>query len=167
MQLEIHPARDGSVDSVMELVNACIVAMRSQGIEQWDEVYPDRQTFSSDLAAGELYTAVLDGQLAGIFVLNAHQDPEYAEVSWTLPGTVAVVHRLMVHPNAQQRGVAAKLMEFAENRAVALSRQVIRLDAFSKNPGALRLYEKIGYRLAGTVTFRKGLFHCYEKALQR
>jgi hypothetical protein len=35
----------------------------------------------------------------------------------------------------------------------------------SQNPQALNLYRRLGYRDVGTVTLRKGLFHCFEKAL--
>jgi hypothetical protein len=45
------------------------------------------------------------------------------------------------------------------------SNLAIRLDAFTLNPGAIRLYEGRGYRKAGSVRFRKGMFNCYEKAV--
>lgn len=43
--------------------------------------------------------------------------------------------------------------------------RVIRLDAFTGNPRALKLYDGLGYRRSGYVTFRKGLFVCFEKRL--
>jgi predicted GNAT family acetyltransferase len=39
------------------------------------------------------------------------------------------------------------------------------LDAFSLNPFALRLYEKIGYVRVGEANWRKGLFYLYEKKI--
>jgi len=62
-------------------------------------------------------------------------------------------------------GIARQLMQFAENRASELDFGAIRLDAFIANPAALRLYASLGYQVAGTVMFRKGLFQCFEKAL--
>ena len=41
----------------------------------------------------------------------------------------------------------------------------IRLDSFTQNPGALALYEKLGYRRTGIATMRKGLFIGFEKML--
>jgi ribosomal protein S18 acetylase RimI-like enzyme len=78
---------------------------------------------------------------------------------------VSVVHRLMVHPAFQGRGIARELMEFAERVALNRGCGVIRLDAFAMNPQALRLYRALGYREAGEVKFRKGAFLCFEKRL--
>ena len=56
-------------------------------------------------------------------------------------------------------------MNFAEDRARELGYCAIRLDAFTKNPRALRLYQTLGYHDAGGVTLRKGPFRCFEKRL--
>jgi len=102
----------------------------------------------------------------GIVVLNEHQDMEYGAVDWAYrEGAIAVVHRLMVDPKSQGRGVASRMMDFIEVEGVRRGYRAIRLDAFPKNPRATGLYTKRGYRLAGTVTFRKGVFWCFEKAL--
>ena len=61
--------------------------------------------------------------------------------------------------------MAADLVGFAEERARELGFRTLRLDAFTENPAAVRLYDRLGYRRAGFVRLRKGLFHVFEKAL--
>jgi ribosomal protein S18 acetylase RimI-like enzyme len=163
--LAVRLATIADVDAVMRLVSDCIADMRRAGIEQWDDIYPDRTTLLDDAQVGTLYVASLDGDpIVGCLVVNEHQSPEYNHVPWTLEGTkIAVVHRLMVEPRCQKRGLARELMGFAERRAVELGCDVIRLDAFTANPRALRLYQRLGYHDAGSVTFRKGVFRCFEK----
>jgi GNAT superfamily N-acetyltransferase len=159
-------ASEGDIDRVMVLVAACIAAMRAADIEQWDDVYPDRQTMLQDARDGTLFLASVDSELVGTLVVNDWQNPEYSEVPWTIDAArVAVVHRLMIAPTHQGKGLARELMRFAEERARSLGCGVVRLDAFSKNPRALRLYRSLGYHDAGSVTFRKGVFRCFEKAL--
>jgi ribosomal protein S18 acetylase RimI-like enzyme len=41
----------------------------------------------------------------------------------------------------------------------------IRLDAFSLNPVALGMYNRLGYKKVGEVIWRKGLFYLFEKKL--
>ena len=43
--------------------------------------------------------------------------------------------------------------------------KAIRLDAFTENPVALSLYEKLGYSIAGYADWRKGRFALMEKKL--
>jgi GNAT superfamily N-acetyltransferase len=152
--------------SLMLLIGACIGHMRQQGIEQWDELYPDRATLERDIAAGTLFIASEQGAIQGMIVLNELQPKEYETVPWRdHDGRPLVVHRLAVAPAWQGRGVASQLMQFAETYGRRNGYGAIRLDAFVHNPSALRLYARLGYRNAGTVQFRKGPFHCFEKSL--
>lgn len=43
--------------------------------------------------------------------------------------------------------------------------QSIRLDAFSLNPYALKMYEALGYEKVGEINWRKGTFYLCEKKL--
>ena len=158
----IRLADVSDVSAVMALIRSCVSLMDSQGIHQWDELYPDRATFAGDIVRQELFVLERDGQLAGIIVLNEHQEPAYREVPWEHSGTALVVHRLAVDPAFQGRGYGRELMRFAHEFAERRQYATIRLDAFASNPGAVALYERLGYRKAGTVRFRKGLFYCFE-----
>jgi len=164
--LPLRIAADGDVGLAMHLVRACIAHMRQNGIEQWDDVYPDETTLRADARSGTMYVVEDSSGIYGMFVLNAFQDREYADVPWTISDVpIAVVHRLMVHPDHQRRGIARQLMKVAEACAVERGYGAIRLDAFTQNPGALRLYADLGYRDAGGIRLRKGLFRCFEKRL--
>ena len=106
------------------------------------------------------------GWVVGALTLDQNQDAEYAAVPWTVSNVpVAVVHRLMVDPEFQGRGIAREMMKFAEHAATSLGGGVLRLDAFTLNPQALGLYRALGYRDVGEVRFRKGAFRCFEKGL--
>ena len=165
-EVDIRCGRVGDLDALELLLRAVIAALRARGLDQRDEVYPTRAVLARDVEAGTLWVAERAGALLGAFVLNEAQDPEYAEVRWTLAGRVAVVHRLMVDPAAQGQGIACALMLFAEREARARGFEVMRLDAFAQNARALELYRRLGYRQAGEVTFRKGRFRCFEKSLR-
>jgi GNAT superfamily N-acetyltransferase len=165
--VDIRLAEEEEIEGLMQLVGDCIAGMRDAGIDQWDDVYPDRRTLLSDAGGRTLFVATEGAAVVGMIVVNDYQNPEYGGVPWTLAGTrVAVVHRLMVHPRFQRKGIARELMRFAERRARELGYDVVRLDAFSKNPAALQLYHGTGYHDAGQVTFRKGVFRCFEKRLE-
>ncbi len=140
--------------------------MRAAGIDQWDEHYPARSDFEADWRSGSLYLCQLGERLVGCAVLNAEADPGYADVPWGLhDAPIGIIHRLVIDPSWQGRGLATGVMRQLEERARAIGFRTLRLDAFSRNPGAVRLYEKLGYRRAGPIRFRKGWFHCFEKAL--
>ena len=106
------------------------------------------------------------GRIAVAFSLEYGGEGDYEPAEWRYPADrFAVLHRLCVHPDFQGRGVAREAMDHIEKRARGQGAQALRLDAFSQNPSALRLYERRGYEKAGEIRYRKGLFYLYEKRL--
>ena len=140
--------------------------MRADGIEQWDEVYPDAAVLARDLAAGTLHVMRRGTHVLGCVTLDTAHDPLWQGMDWSAAGEpAAAVHRLMVHPAAQGRSLAKLLMAHAESLARAQGFRSIHLDCFAANPAALALYERLGYHRTGTATMRKGPFVCFEKLL--
>lgn len=166
MSTSIREAEFGDVVSILDLVKQCIEGMRGIGIEQWDELYPDRQTLMADIAARTAFVAIHAERAVGVIVLNEIQEHEYASVLWQHSGRTAVIHRLAVAPPWEGHGIGRALMRFAERRASALGYDSIRLDAYCGNPRALRFYARSGYSRVGKVRFRKGHFDCFEKLLR-
>lgn len=156
------------VGQVMQMVRAVTLQMNSQGIYQWDEVYPDEGTIVDDLEKGFAYGYFEGTKLCAYLAVNECCDSEYNTVDWEVrEGQFLVLHRLLVNPEQQGKGVAKKLLDFVENYALQAGYAAIRLDAFATNPIALKLYEDRKYRKRGEILFRKGVFYCYEKCLKK
>ena len=78
------------------------------------------------------------------------------------------MHRLAIHPKFQGRGLALKLMNFANEFANQNNCESIRLDTFSGNPRNNKFYILQGYTKIGEIYFRNQSdmpFNCYEKIL--
>ena len=159
-------ALGSDLNSLLALKDACIARMRADGIELWDEVYPDAAVLARDLAAGTLHVLRKGDGILGCVALDTTHDPLWQGMDWSAAGEpAAAVHRFMVHPAAQGRGLAKLLMAHAESLAWAQGFRSIHLDCFIANPAMLGLYERLGYRRTCTATMRKGPFVCFGKLL--
>lgn len=162
----IEQATTADLDLLFALTCACVARMREQGIDQWDEEYPTKAGIAHDIAAGTLWILREGGVAAGCLTLDERQDPMWSQLDWHHSGgTIAAIHRVMVSPEHQGRGLAKRLMIFAESQAASQGHAVVRLDAFTLNPASLALYERLGYTRAGTAMMRKGAFIGFEKQL--
>lgn len=166
----IHQAQLEEVDFILELTRACGRHMRENGIDQWDENYPDRERLVQDIASETLFAYRENDRILGIVVLNETQDPEYGDISWSTSeeDRNLVVHRLAVDPEHQGKGIARKLMDFAEQWAREQGYDAIRLDTFSQNPRNQRFYENRGYTKLESVylSYRDDFpYFCYELLL--
>lgn len=166
MSLPIRKGRGGDAPALLQLVRACVAAMRAAGIEQWDEVYPDSGVIARDIEAGTLDVMCDEEQIVACITVDRNMDPLWKELDWRSEGDpAAVVHRLMVHPAQQGRGIAKTFMQHAEAVARNMGCRSIRLDSFLQNPAAMALYPRLGYRRTGTAMMRKGPFAGFEKLL--
>jgi ribosomal protein S18 acetylase RimI-like enzyme len=169
----ISKASLSNIPSIMALIHDAVKKMIDGGLYQWDEHYPNTGVITDDITAGNLFKIsekdrmAGTGRIAGIIVLNEQCFPEYNELKWEDEGgKFLIVHRLCVHPDCQGQGYGQKLMQFAEEHAKKSGYSSIRLDTFTSNQKALALYDSLNYRRAGTVTFRMGVFQCFEKTLK-
>jgi len=161
----LDPASPEDIPSVMELVAAAILKMNEKGIYQWSDEYPAAGLLRSDAEEGNLFLLHEGGSLAGIMVLNESASPEYAAIPWTpVSGPILVIHRLCIHPAYQGRSLARGLVSAAVTHARINAYTAIRLDAYTANPAALKLYESSGFTCRGQVWFsgRSLPFNCYE-----
>lgn len=162
----IRTADRKDTDTLMAMIRRVVDAMQDNGIDQWDRFYPNERIIQEDIKAGSLFVDYEEETICGMIVLNDDQSREYDTVDWHFHADhVLVIHRLCVDPLHQGQGIATRLMAYAETFGRKQNYQVIRLDTFSKNPYALRLYDRLGYRRSGIVWFPKGKFYCFEKKL--
>ncbi|MCR9174052.1 MAG: GNAT family N-acetyltransferase [bacterium] len=167
----ISRGKPEELEAILELTRACGRHMRENGIDQWDENYPNLESLSRDIASETLFAYRENGEILGIIVLNETQDPEYAEVNWSTQESDRniVVHRLAVSPQHQGKGIARKIMDFAEGWARENGFDAIRLDTYSQNPRNQRFYKKRGYTELGSVYLsykKEHPYFCYELLLK-
>ncbi|MEA4893662.1 MAG: GNAT family N-acetyltransferase [Oscillospiraceae bacterium] len=164
--LEFRRASGSELEEVFRVFGDAIAEMDRNGIPQWDELYPDRAILAEDISKNELFIGMIGGEIACVFVINSECDEEYKNGAWQYPGaSFRVIHRLCVNPRFQNRGIGAQTMRHIEAELKKEGVESIRFDAFTRNPYALRLYDKLGYARVGYADWRKGRFLLMEKKL--
>lgn len=163
----IRLATQDDMSDLCTIISTSVDRLRSNGIYQWDNLYPSRSIIETDISMGVLYVIQDSNSISpvGLITLDEDQDTSYEAIDWSDDGAPLVVHRLTIHPEHHGKGLASQMMLFAENRASSLGYTSIRLDAFMENKIACTLYERRGYVCHGTFKNRMGLFNCYEKVM--
>ncbi|MFC7440096.1 GNAT family N-acetyltransferase [Laceyella putida] len=152
MQL-VH-AHEEQLAEIMEIYRNVVQMMNKQGIYQWAEDYPNEDVLKNDIAKGNLYTLLDEGQIAAIVALDQEFEPEYEQIPWQdQSGRFLVVHRLCVNPDNQGKGVSRILMQEIERFAREHGYASIRLDTQMANEKAMRLYDVNGFEQRGTFHF--------------
>ena len=166
LNISFRKAKESDLNDVFQVVTDAIAEMNRNNIFQWDEFYPDRELLKEDISKNQLFLGRADGEIASIYVLNSECEEEYEDGEWQYPdASFGVIHRLCVNPKLQNKGVGRMTVEHIEEALKAEGIEAIRIDAFTLNPFALKMYDKLGFSKVGTVDWRKGRFWLMEKKL--
>ena len=159
-------AEKESQAELVELFEKVKKSMIQAGIDQWDETYPSVNDISKDIDKKEAYIVRIGKNIVATYTVNSEADRAYKFGSWEdVEGKYVVIHRLCVAPEYQSEGIGEKVMNHIEAEQKKKGTTSIRLDAFTKNPAALKLYEKLNYKIVGDAYWRKGKFYLMEKKL--
>ena len=117
-----------------------ICAQMMASSEPWITLRRDRDAALKILtdSSREVHLAFLDGQVVGftILVMNG--------------AFVGYVQSVCVAPEWRSKGIGSQLMDFAEKRIFSETPNVF-ICVSSFNKGAQRLYERLGYKVAGEL----------------
>ena len=164
--IEFSIAEEKNLQDVFNIFLAAIEEMNKHNIMQWDEVYPDKDTLQNDVKKKNLYIGKVHNEIACIYVLNDDCDEQYENGNWKYPYAVYnVIHRMCVNPKFQNQGIGKLTLKYIEKKLKSKGVETIRLDAFSQNPFALKMYNKQGYIKVGEANWRKGKFYLMEKKI--
>ena len=165
--MEYRLAEKSDIDDVVKLVKAAIVQMEADGIYQWDDIYPAKEDFINDIEKKSLYLAIDSKKLAAIYVISAESDEAYKNAAWENNDESAyILHRFCVSPDYQNKGIGKEVLAHIETQIYEMGYKSIRLDVFTENPYAQKLYRKSGYIVRGYADWRKGRFELMEKKIE-
>ena len=167
--IKIELAEINDLNDIMKMIHNCANDLISKNIFQWNEKYPSRDIFLSDIEKKNLFILKNNSGIIGCIALSHEKDIEYNNVKWlTKDDKNLYVHRLAVDPKFQKKGIGKLLMDFAEDYARNNKFISVRLDTFSKNERNNRFYKSRKYTKLDDVYFPNQSefpFHCYEKIL--
>jgi GNAT superfamily N-acetyltransferase len=136
-----HPTDTAIVEALLVETARWVDAL---GEVMWDAGELAPQRIAAEVAAGQFYIAMADGEPAGVIRFQLEDTLFWPD----LPPdhTSAFVHRLAVGRRYKGQGVSSALLRWAVDHARSLGRSSLRLDCDKSRPKLMALYEGFGFR---------------------
>lgn len=163
----IRKGRIEDIGMIIEMIANTAKVMKRENNDQWDEKYPSPDIIIEDIKAGTLYVFEEGKRVTGTITIDNNEPLEYKGISWRNEGPAYTFHRLAVNPLERGKGIASRLINFAEKIALENNIAYIKVDTYSLNVKAQGLFLKKGYRKVGELYFqgKRHPFFCYDKIL--
>jgi ribosomal protein S18 acetylase RimI-like enzyme len=165
----IRKAEISDLENIMLMYKSCVAGMVENGIDQWDETYPNDEIIIEDLNVGTYYVAEMNETIIGGINIDKNQDDTYLSLDWKdKSDSFLVVHRLGVKEEFWNKKIGKDLMLFTEKLVIERGLKSIRLDTYSGNPKAMEFYRRLGYTEIGTIDLKpdKDKYYCFEKIIK-
>ena len=103
----IELASIDQIDLIMKIIKACTRHMIDNGIFQWNDKYPTKQSFIDDINNNDLFVLKLENKIIGCVCASFDMDEFYKQIVWETSSKKNIyLHRLAIHPDYQGQGLS-------------------------------------------------------------
>lgn len=166
--MKIVKAGQNDLIDVLFLLDVCVYDLNQKGFKHWNSSFPGSEIMIKAIESGSLYLYKENGVAKGMVVLSDEQPDEYKGIEWQAGNSkVMYLKFLAVHPLWQNKGIAKKIVGFAEQFAREHEYSAIRVDIYSGLPSASHMFADNGFSKTGQFhsTFQTAPYLAYEKSL--
>ena len=148
-------ARD--MDEISRVIAEARAFMRTLGIDQWQDGYPEPEVLQNDIEIGQLYVISEGERVRAVAALSLLPEKVYdgIEGDWLSGGDAQylTVHRMAADDASRGRGFAARMLNEAERIARENGCAAVRVDTHRGNVAMRSFLEKHGYVYCGIVYY--------------
>ncbi len=159
MKLSLTQTTD--IPAIMSVVKDAQEYLFEQGIDQWQDGYPDKKQIELDITNDESYV-VKDSSAAilGTTVLSTRIESTYNKIegNWMTSSNekYGVIHRLAVGKQFRKLGVAKFVFQVCEAKLLEANIESMRIDTHEENKGMQKLITGLGYKYCGVIYLDNG-----------
>lgn len=153
--MRIRKVKTEETQLAMQIIDMAKAHLKNQGIDQWQDGYPNIESIVADTEAGRGFFILKDEETVGYMCLDFEGEPVYSQLDgkWESGGRYAALHRLAVSDKGRGKGYGKRAFELAEEYCKSHGVNSIRVDTKSTNPKMRHVIEKNGYEYRGDVFY--------------
>lgn len=167
--MEFRKAVLSDLENIMPIIKDGQAYLREQGVNQWQNNYPNRHIIKKDIDNGYSYLLEEDSNIVATVALSFDGEITYSQIyegQWLSTADYCVIHRLAI--NRERRGSRASSIVMKSIEGLCMEKNIssIKVDTHRKNTPMQRYLEKNGFKYCGIIYLCDGDERlAYEKLL--
>lgn len=159
-EMKFRKTRKEDIPGIMRIIRQAQEYMKVQGIDQWQDGYPQEAVFENDIAHGYSYVMEEDGKIIGTMAVIFDGEPTYDKIyngAWkTSDEPYAAIHRVAVDAQLKGRGIAGAMISEVENLCRVRDVHSMKNDTHRDNQSMQRMLAKNGFAYCGIIYLEDG-----------
>ena len=157
--MQIRKAIPADADSIMHIFRQAQASLQRQGVNQWQNGYPNPEIVDRDIASGNGLVCIMNSLVCAAFVLSFDYEDTYDSIyegHWLSTGQSGVLHRMAIGDAYKGQGLGTAMISHAKQ--ICLSREIhsIKVDTHRDNIPMQKLLGKNRFRYCGIIYLADG-----------
>ena len=152
--MEFIKSKTTDIDEIMKIIEFAQLHFKNEGIDQWQDNYPNHNVIEQDIINGNSYVFKLEDKIYGTAAIIFDKDENYESIyngSWLSDDKYAVIHRLAIDFKHRGTGLASMFLKTVEKLCRSKSFFNIKIDTHRDNIPMKNLLLKNGYSERGVI----------------
>ena len=158
--MRIRYTTQADIPAILHIYNQAKEYLKSQGVNQWQDGYPNEQSILDDMNKKQSYVLIIDNTVVGTAAIVLELDPNYAYIEdghWlTNTDNYYCIHRIAVDNSVKGAHLANEFVKFAQDLAKKDHKMSLRIDTHHDNLSMQRFLAKCGFVACGTIYLQSG-----------
>lgn len=157
--MEFRKTVEKDVDKIMKIIKQAQEYFKGQGINQWQNNYPNTEVINNDIANGESYVLVNDNTIVATVAVSFDGEKTYEAIyegEWITNDEFAVIHRIAVGNDYKGLGISSEIIKHIEKLCLSRGVQSIKADTHEENLSMQRLLKKNDFKYCGIIYLESG-----------
>ncbi len=152
--MKLRKATETDIKSIMNIVKQAQYYFKENGINQWQNNYPNIETIKNDIKNGYAYVLEDNGQVLGTVAVSFDGEKTYDTIydgQWLSNNKYAVIHRMAVDNNCKGKGLSEVIMKYIKNLCLEKDIHSIKIDTHEENKSMQRVIAKNDFKYCGII----------------
>lgn len=157
--MEFRKSLPSDSDSILNIIKQAQAYFKKQGINQWQNGYPNQETIRRDMEKQYGYVLTREGDVVATVAVSFDGEETYRQIfdgEWLSDGEYAVIHRIAVAEHWKGCGLSSEIIRQVEKICVGKGVRSMKIDTHSDNFSMQRLLSKNGFRYCGKIRLLDG-----------
>ena len=153
--MELKQAEMKDIQIAVDIINTAKEHLKQQGIDQWQNGYPDYDCIKRDILNGKGYFIAEGDNILGYLCVDFDGEPAYSGLNgqWNTNEKYVVVHRMAFSEKARGRGLSGDALSLVEEMSKKNGVYSFRVDTDADNKKMRHILSKNGFEYCGTIWF--------------
>ncbi len=168
--MEIRHSTYDDIESIMNIIKQAQSYFKANGIDQWQNNYPNPIVIENDIQLNESYVILLNQKIVGTYVLSFRNESTYDIIydgNWLTLDKYAVIHRIAFDQSIKGQGFSKNVLNYIYTQCIDNEIYSIKIDTHEDNSVMRKMLVSNGFMHCGTILLRDGNKRlAYEKRLK-